>query len=232
MAEHHIYTDLDSLLDTRLPLLAQFDMEGVPRYLRDKYHFRMSDWFWEDLKVTEEQWRHAWATRGGDLWKKALPTGAFDLLNDMYRSLKWEHDPSDPKRQVVITVNIAPYTIDADGQDFLRDVIAYHVPGPNVRVEVMNTPYWALDPGFVASRFKSMLIYDYTEWLLRFKDNPELIGLTSVLVISPRLARGNPIDPEFEPLIRACDPFQITEAGFAGAVALQLHEVQYFSIRE
>lgn len=232
MAEHRIYTDLDSLLDTRLPLLAQFDMEGVPKYLRDKYHHRISDWFWEDLRVTKEQWREAWATRGGDLWKKSLPTGAFDLLNDMYRSLKWELDPSDTKRQVVIAVNIAPYTIDAAGQDFLREIIAYYVPGPNIRVEIMNTPYWALDPAYVASYFKSMLIYDYTEWLGRFKDTPELIGLTGVLVISPRLARGSPIEPEYAALIQACDPFKVTEASFAGAVSLQLHEVQYFSIRE
>ena len=232
MAEHHIYTDLDSLLDTRLPLLASFDMEGVPTYLRDKYHFRMSDWFWEDLRVTEEQWRLAWATRGGDLWKKSLPTGAFDLLTDMYRSLRWEHDPSDTKRQCVITVNIAPYTIDAEGCEMLKQIVHCYVPGHNIRVEVMNTPYWALDPGFVATRFQSMLIYDYTEWLTRFKDNPDLIGLTSVLVISPRLARGSPVEEEHSALVKACDPFVITEAAFAGAVALQLHDVHYFSIRE
>lgn len=233
MACHRIYVDLDSLMDTRLPILHELDPEFVEEKLPDVYRTRLSDdWSLLGSKVTREDWVKAWQGRGYRHLAQAVRTCIAEVLWESVLSINWALDSdAGATKKVNIDINFWPYECSLDERRAVVDAVASMMP-MHVTVDAIFNPIDFLHPKAATEQWDLMFIYDLFGWLKRFADDFEQVYMLRTTVVAPELISMYSSPPEENlKLVKEIPAFRVIEASWEGRMKLRCLPVYEWCVK-
>lgn len=161
----NILVDLDSLLDTRLPLAFIYDRENFTKEWMDskglKYVNRISDTFGN---ISADIFRQLYNKRTKHVLKYAEPTEIIGMLNEQF-----EEYAADPKTMQLeeppyVIINIYPYELTMEEQYNLAKYLEQLMP--TIEFEFIYKSIPKLTPNYVLDNHIGILVmYDILLWL-------------------------------------------------------------------
>ena len=225
-----IYVDLDSILDTRLAVLADIDEDIPKKVLSDLnwYYNRNLDEF---PNIDAKRFKEIYATRTEDVLPLSVMTNIMVLLQSCVKSVLNDQANGLPSADIEFVINCYPYNLDPEEQKAIANAVSYHLAGAYT-VEVTSFKIETLTPQFCKEEFCIMIMYDLYQWINCFSDELTKKGIPTVTVISPAIYYNErPTDKDFEKVKKVgVDPFRLTEIALAPAVTLRLLSAEMFSI--
>lgn len=228
-----IYTDIDSILDTRSSLLFRDFKPAFQDLLVGGYPARISDIPSDD---TAEQWIEAWNNRDVDLLKMAKVTRIAGIIIEFVEMCLSRIGMDPDARQPGIVLNIWPYKLsDADAGFVIRGLMARM--GVVVQHSVINKSPADLKPSWIESfGIEKMLMYDYTKWLDHIMRLKKPVGCPGVDLIAPAISFTESAsevrakDAALKDLSKSLSVFKVGENMARLIVNLQLIDADQFSI--
>lgn len=186
---HNVYTDLDSLLDTRHALLYCIDPELSKRVIDNlSYRNRKRDQF-ENLSM--DIFRTLYRNRGKSLLEITKPTHISGLIS---KHIITEMRDLSNDGIFKIYVNTQPYDLTDEEVSELLTLLCRMFP-EFIGIEIVNMSYDEVDPNWIKdNEIKTMFMYEAMAWLeyqnstTKILTNP--IG-TSVMLYGPDIVEAN-----------------------------------------
>jgi hypothetical protein len=233
MSAHRIYIDLDSLMDTRLPILHELDPEFVEGPLLEKYRSRISDdWSMLGSKVTREEWVKAWQGRGYRHLAQSARTCVVEILWESVLGINWALDSdAGSTKKVNIDINFWPYECNADERRVIVDAVASMLPS-YVKVDAIFNPVTFMHPKTVTGQWDLMYIYDLFGWLRQFANDFEEVYMLNTTVVTPELISmyATPTPEELK-LVKETPAFRVLEASWQGRMKLRCLPVEEWCVK-
>lgn len=193
----NILIDMDSLLDTRLPVLYALDKNTAIDVLKDeKYQKRVKDVFGN---IAYNIFSSYYRNRTKDILKLATPTPFINVLMEYcvqaYNSVATEVTDSLPK----LYINTYPYDLNNEEKGNLLMLLVKLLP-VRINIDIIYMSNSELTPKFVANNVSIFIKYDMLEWLEYHNSIGELAKcpLLSTACIAPLLANGNKLSTELK----------------------------------
>jgi hypothetical protein len=162
-----LYTDLDSLLDTRLGVMATLDPGAAQSLVKQKTYWDREQDDWERLtqgKITQEAFKAAWAVRGIEVLKSSVASQLFLVLNQLFGDFHLINMEGLTKSDLRLEVNVHPYNLNSDEIETLTGVLK-ELLFPELMVTFISRPLKELTPTFWFQHYSGALIYDFPGWL-------------------------------------------------------------------
>ena len=159
---NNLLVDLDSLFDTRLPVLMGISEAAAYNVLNSGYYYtRVKDEF--DL-IPASIFRTIYRYRTKGVLEYALPTHIFNvmasLLDDIYRDDTKNVLNKDDK---YLYINLYPYELSVNEKDILSKAIKQLIPPVNIKF--INVNNVELTPKWIYNNVSSMIKYDLQDWV-------------------------------------------------------------------
>lgn len=157
-----LYIDLDSLLDTRMGVLALLDPEKAAKLsLSPTYGLRVIDHF-PDFDM--EAYAERYAKRDEEVLKSSMTTRAYSVVQTFVQRVidKTLDAPTDFYPQVYL--NTYPYVISDDLKLMIGKALVAKLSLQPKMVFIHKSPE-ELTPGYCKARFNTMVVYDFVEWI-------------------------------------------------------------------
>jgi len=205
-----IYTDLDSILDTRLATIFNVDkniykeiMSGVDNI--EKYLTRRTDSFG---RLSSLVFKELYKRRDKRSIATPLPNG-IPLLIHSYLASIIEESSKIPK----LYLNVYPYELSVKEKTILKNNIA-SVYKNMIDVEILDKPTKDITIKFIHENIGLMIMYSGLKWIEYHMSNRSLLSLNlpDVTMIVPRLLDNNifsknEIDNIFKDQEKTLQPF-------------------------
>lgn len=169
----NLYFDLDTMLDTRLPIIYLLDKELASDIVNSgAYHTRRKDNFRE---ISYDIFMPLYRNRSKVILELALPTPMLNMIRAHYGDIvETQFKEGDTDKKACIYINIYPYDLGANEIENLRFIISKIIPKAELKFISMSngelTPDWVYDT--IGTLFK----YDGLEWLEYHVGNGNLIN--------------------------------------------------------
>jgi len=190
-----IFIDIDSLFDTRLPVVYFLDEEVATSIVEDGSYFtRKSDKF---KYIDNNIFKAVYKERNKTLLTLATPTNIMGILKQYYSELMTQHKLDGTNKNITIYLNIYPYELSLEETDKL--VIGIQaITSKEVVVKIVSMEKRDLTVKWVNDNLAVMVMYDGLEWLEYYTANFELINnpLLDVGLIVPAIVTNNSFNPE------------------------------------
>lgn len=181
--------DLDSLLDTRLGVLASLNQDAASLLVKSNTYWDRDRNDWTSLTnglVTTDAFEEAWSLRTGDILPLSTMSGIFmvaiSLLTDFQQNVA-EGLVNDDIR---IEVNLHPYTLSDDEQEGLKEALqAMFYKG--LVITFCNWSKDTLTPSELISRYDAAIMYDFIPWMKRHAFGLAKIRAPDFNLLVPRL---------------------------------------------
>ena len=159
---NNLLVDLDSLFDTRLPVLMGISEAAAYNVLNSGYYYnRVKDEF--DL-IPASIFRTIYRYRTKGVLEYALPTHIFNvmasILDDIYRDDTKNVLNKDDK---YLYINLYPYELSVNEKDILSSAIKQLIPPVNIKF--INVSNVELTPKWIYNNVSSMIKYDLQDWV-------------------------------------------------------------------
>lgn len=219
-----LYTDLDSLFDTRLATLHRFGLETVDRVIRNGYFTRICDEF---DGVPPEKFQEAYDQRNLETLKQAMITPVIEMINLFAKQTLVAVVASPFRRQPKVYLNIYPYVLD---EAFEKQIIMGLVAATknNVDVELVNINPEDLTPKYVKENFVQIIMYGYNTWLDIHSANKNFADTQcpQVSLFAPALMRSQ----EMTKIMKGQDVFGALETYASLFIKLTMLPATIFSV--
>lgn len=180
-----IYTDLDSLFDTRVVMLSLLTNKGEYQIGQHNYHKRFRDNFGT---LSDRIFHYYYKYRSNQVLNVAPLTSVIDIIKD-YNLDSIEKDVTNIAS--TLYVNIYPYNLNSVSQNLLKIILSKRLPDTNILF--INVKLQELEPKWVKENINLFIAYNTIEWLNyslstgKFIDYP----LLDVMVLAPFRLEGN-----------------------------------------
>lgn len=155
-----MYTDLDSLYDTKFELLKSINPNLAYDLLHSgRYHIRNTENFGP---ITSDMFYPLWSKRTKKLFLVSRPTNLMLLINDFYKDMYNMEELGDMLLKFKLIINIAPYKLTKEEYKLLE--LKYAEMLPNCRVECVDIPVEELSTKWVVANVGAMFVYDFIKW--------------------------------------------------------------------
>lgn len=218
---HNLYTDLDSILDTRHSLLYYLDKNVAKDVIgNNKYKNRKKDSF---ENISMDIFRTIYRHRNKEVILIAKPTHVCGLMSKLIIA-----DLKDIGEDGVFNLylNTYPYVLTLDEQSNLVELMDRLMPD-FVGIKIINSKPDDIDPEWIKNNdIKTIFMYEALQWLEYNNANTKILTnpLTSVMLYGPDIIEGNISDkiltPEF---------FKNLTIMFGGIINYLPIEVKYFN---
>jgi hypothetical protein len=213
-----IFTDLDSLLDTRAACIASFGSEAMDKNITASYFTRVRDNF--DIPGYAERY----SERSADLLKNSMVTPVLRILKEFVTATMTNNENSPHTARPCIMLNIHPYKLDQKDINMFMNILISRT-NEDADIEIVDKSFDDLTPSFVKSELAMMVMYHGLEWLDSQADAGRLNKKTcpEIGLLCPTIARGTdkPLDG---------NPFETIEGVVAPIIALKFLPVESFSM--
>jgi hypothetical protein len=211
-----IFTDLDSLLDTRAACISSFGSEAMDKNITASYFTRVRDNFDIDGYIEK------YSERSIELLKNSMVTPVFRIVKEFVTATLTNNVNSPHIARPCVMLNIHPYKLaQSDINTFMNILISR--TKEEADIEIVDKSFDELTPDFVKSNLSMLVMYHGLEWLESQADAGRLNKKTcpDIGLLCPAIARGidKPIDK---------NPFEIMEAVAAPIIALKFLPVDSF----
>ena len=187
--KYSIYTDVDTILDTRAPIAVRLDPKSVIPFIdNDEYIYRIRD---NMGNISYDVFRSYYARRDSSILPHASPTAILGFIKEHYDETMLDIKNQNLEEDVVIYVNLYPYMLDKDDINKIVDLVLTQVPGS--MVEIIFESYDTLTPDWIRDHVGSMFMYDLPYWIEYHMQNTNLTKtfLLNVMGIAPSLVNFN-----------------------------------------
>jgi hypothetical protein len=226
-----IYTTLDSILDTRYALLELLFTEEAMAVINETYHDRMVDLF---QPLTVEEFKKIYAARDKNLLTNAKVTHVVDFVNDYITKANINQVNGPEHRVVKLAVNIHPYELNPLEISNIISTLE-HVTNHNCDVELIDLPIDKLTPMHCKSRYSTMIMYEWIEWIEYFSKNEAFkkITLPEVALLVPGIYSVR--EPNFSELEECkktnSNPFRDMEKMISVLVSIKFVKPELFAYK-
>lgn len=184
----NIYVDIDTLFDTRLPLLYMFNNDiAVRMRSTGKYDKRIKDEF---ETISYDIFRAFYRSRDKQLLKLALPTRIIGMIRKHYgEELTGLNDITISERPTLF-INTYPYSLDLEEKEIFSIVIMALIP--DCKIDFINVDNAELTPLWIDEHIGIMFKYDALDWIDYHVGTCSLINtpLLNVSLFAPALLTG------------------------------------------
>lgn len=225
---------LDALLDTRLGALHEVNRDAAVKLLRNpKYFTRANDDLSQlDPAIDRGVLEAAYKNRTADTLVDSLMTPMVACVANIVKLLEEQRINTPYVERVEVLVNLWPYDLSTEEKDEIAAAMCSYLPF-DVIVDTCTMPVSAMTVEMIKREFSGVILYDLAEWMLLHGREFEHVKIPAVTMWAPKLhANGQQafkvgdLGEEFNHL----DPYETIEKFIAPLVALELLDVEYFSI--
>lgn len=184
-----IYTDLDTMFDTRSVIAVGLDPNNViPEIETFKYVNRIRDQFGN---IPYNVFRSYYNRRDILTLEDAPLTSICKFIREHYADISTEVNLSGKQEEITLYVNLYPYILGEDRLKDLTKIIDSLIQG--ITIQYIFKTYDELTPAWVKDNVGSMFMYDGPYWLEYVNQNLGLVHdpLLNVMLISPSLVNMN-----------------------------------------
>ena len=218
-----IYTDLDTLMDTRLATLHRIDPSKVENVL-PMYFSRISDEF---PGYNTEEFKLAYAARNEETLQHAMLTEATQILKFFAGKTLAARIGTPFRKQPKVTINMYPYVLPIETQNILITAINYHCKGM-LDIELIYRHPEEVTPEYIRGEFAMMAMYDYCSWLDLHTENGNFRRhrIPSIKLMVPNLLKS----VEAAEMFKDVKIFEIIQNTLSPIVSLEFNHVSKFCI--
>lgn len=183
-SKHDIYTNLDSILDTRLGLIYSLNKKLFASIVKDNlnnYQSRiMDDFNGFDNRLFKELYKK----RNNETIKSPIPTYIPHLLKS-YIINALEQKPDEI---ITLHLNVYPYKLSQEEKKNLHNGI-FNIFKGIINVEILDKPEAEVTVKFMHENIGLIVMYNGLDWIDHNLSNKNLLslGLPDILMIVPRL---------------------------------------------
>ena len=183
---NNLLIDLDSILDTRLPILTGIDRD-IAKKVQSKgvYKNRVSDSF---EYISHDVFREIYKSRTKRVLQTPLPTGIVNLITEY--TLETKSRLIDYKRddKLTVYVNIYPYRLNKEEIEIIKSRVHDIIPDFS-SVEIVDKSIKEITIDFLIDNINVFIMYNGIEWLKYHMDIGELRrkSIPNILFIVPKL---------------------------------------------
>lgn len=231
-----IMIELDTLLDTRLGVMAQSDIlrSWIEPLLEKGYRKRQSDHFPLILpEFPQSAYEQAYSKRNEATLRVARPTRMVGALTELTDTLEKKSIGTPFDGDVIIDVNTYPYVLNDSVKTMLRDIVSLNV---SISTVVHTVSYAPIDitPQLLDEHYAAFVIYDIDQWLQLHATALMEQKIPTVTLMTPaRYIREIPTDKDCTVDERgAVNPFALFEESIADLIAVNFLDTEYFSMIE
>lgn len=192
---NNIYTDLDSLLDTRHPIIYSLSEDIAVNILSNGYYNnRIKDNF---ENISRDIFISLYRNRNKSILNMSTLTKVIEFIKYNFMSDLNIVDNED--RDYILYINTYPYILtDAEKEAFryyFSDILEH-----KVNVEMINDSYESLDLEWIKNNVTTIIRYDAMEWIEYnvSKSNLFVNPLLKTVIYGPKLFTGNIKSSEIE----------------------------------
>ncbi len=155
------FTDLDSILDTRLGTIVRFYNDKFEDVIKNGYLNRDRDLF---KGIDPEDFKQQYAKRDKLTLKASMMTSVLSLAKDFCKQIYEGNIKTPFIHRPKIIVNIYPYVLTEEEQKLIREVVMYRI-SKLCDVQLVNMSFDRITPGYLNSNISMAAIYEPFEWL-------------------------------------------------------------------
>lgn len=235
MSARRILVSLDTLMDTRIGVIANYSQELAASILKsDKYWLReIDDWYkLTEGAITNEQFKSLWDSRGGENTLKTLMGSVKTGINAFILRVLTDSDTIErdgvikQNEALEITVNLYPYEIDYSLEEAYRKVLKYEY-GQEIEINFISMSLDELTPDHIFNGYGLFITYDFQEW---FKLHHKAVikqRRPDVYIVAPKIFEKMPENYNKEQKQKEFNRFKLDLLYF---VNIEFIDVGYFSI--
>lgn len=218
-----IYTDLDTLMDTRLATLYRMDPSKVDEIL-PMYFSRVSDEF---PGYDTEAFKQMYAARDETTLKHAMLTEATQILKFFAGKTLVARVGTPFRKQPKVTINMFPYMLTEGVQNVLITAVNYHCKGM-LDIELVFKPPEEVTPSYIRNEFAMMAMYDYCPWLDLHAENGNFrrTRIPSVKLMVPNTLKSLEAAQQFADV----KIYEIIQHVFSGLICVEFNHVSKFCV--
>lgn len=228
-----VYIDLDSLLDTRVGVVATKYPAAATMLMQEAYWLRESDDFSEltEGRVTHAQFRQWWQERDKQALVTARPTNIIRILEELSESLVAAQVNLPFVSKVQYLVNYWPYKLEELEIQAIQQACEI-LTGNVVEVKMVNLTPQQLTPQWIKREVSLMVVYDYWVWMEAQKDNFATHPIPEVNLIAPAISHDHVITKEDRTIesFGEVNPFAISELLMSVYITVQMISPGFFSL--
>jgi len=159
---NNILVELDSLFDTRLPLVYMLSPTIAGKISKDgSYTKRLKDTFGN---ISEDIFKPIYKQRNKSLLMLGTPTEMFNLVKEYIITAKYANDSLGVSRNLTVYINIYPYKLTVIEQSNIVSSFKNSVDNTiAVKIVSMNIP--ELTPAWVEDNVGYLIMYNGLDWL-------------------------------------------------------------------
>lgn len=184
-----IYTDLDTILDTRAVIAANLDpMSVIPFIESYKYIYRVKD---NMGNISHDIFRSYYDRRDSSCLPHAPPTAILSFIKDQYSDIAHDIKNSKHEEELTLYLNIYPYKLTKEEIENVMNLVITQVP--DISVQIIYMSWNMLTPIWVKEHVGSMFMYDLPYWIEYHMQNGNLTKtfLLNIMGVAPSLANNN-----------------------------------------
>jgi len=217
-----ILVDVDTIMDTRLPLVFMMSPDIGRTILKDgSYVNRKKNNF---KTISSDVFNTLYRNRKKELLTFATPTHILSLIKSQYGDFKNNELYIDSDIKPTIYLNTYPYTFNSVEAQNFEFMIQKYIPDANVKT--INLSNIELTPEWLHNNIKIVFKYDILDWIEYHTAKGNLVNrpLLDVCVIGPALITG-----VISSRTITKDTFNSLISAVSTVIDLSIIDVSYFS---
>jgi len=186
----NLYVDLDSIFDTRLPIVYYLDKNLSESIIKDKSYFnRIIDEF---NYIDKNIFNVFYKNRNKTLLAYATPTNILRLVYKYYSEVNTSNKMYDNSEPIKIYLNIYPYELNlAETHNIVSGIKS--MISKDVEVSIISMTEEEITPSWLLSNVAAVFMYHGMDWLERHTANFNIINnpMLDVGMMVPAIISGN-----------------------------------------
>lgn len=231
--DQKVYIDLDSLLDTRVGVVAIHSPEAATMLMQEGYWTRESDDYSELTQglVTHSQFKQWWKERDKQALIAARPTNFIRILEELSEALVVSQVNLPFVSRAQYLVNYWPYQLEELEVAAIQQACEI-LTGNVVEVKMVFMKPEQLTPQWIKREVSLLVMYDYWSWMEAQKDNFRTHAIPEVNLLAPAVSHDRVITKEDRTVehFGEVNPFAVSEMVMSVYVSLQLLPPAFFSL--
>lgn len=163
-----IYTDLDTLFDTRLGVLNSISPEAAVTMCRSPDYWNRDHTNWAELTkgmVTNETFEERYRDRDNSILHTSIVTNIIPVLHSILNEYHNAKKDQAIDYEIAIEINIWPYELEVDELDELTQILQHEVLYPDLPIFYVSVPLDELTPQYIDTHYSAMVFFDFHRWI-------------------------------------------------------------------
>lgn len=183
---YNLYTDLDTIFDTRYELLKTINAAETKKILLNKsYHTRLVERYGN---ITWDIFKPLWDKRTKPLLVYAPRTSMLDIIKEQYLQCVTDPSYTDVLDKLTLYVNTHPYNLTEQEKKDIETGIAYMIP--NCRILCIDKSFKELTSNWIVENVGYLFMYEFLDWVdYQFSTGVYNLKLNRIEAFAPGVTR-------------------------------------------